>query len=1050
MVIKFTPYVKPKFTAFEKEKPVFKPLEKIEGEQMFTPYFEAYSMTPPQIRDMAKIMGVSAEPELEPSMGWEYVPAKVYSYLLEEPAYETARTVNSALEAGFNLVGLTKAADYFKRMKEVGEAPPVSESVGKQTAYLRNKFYKESPMAGTAFDISEATTRLGSLLVQITALGKIPALKPTGIYKRMSTMATHGFFTTPGDVKDKVEASVYRVAYWSTPFIAQHWGAVGLKAITIDTALNTFLTSPSYIKAFKEAEKTGDWTAFTSQAVTQFTMDIGMALNTRGLPAAQRTAALKSYLKTQARQFDMPYSEFKSIIDSFDKAYQPKTEVQRVELAKQEAKMQKLLDKDDVDMRLETLAKDADKAPINKLIERNETKPIPGIQDKINKIAMELPTNAQKAKVHILAKYKGLLTKKDKEKAVYKKYIESLTGEDSTTKMNQGQIQMLIENLDRMDIRTAKALARTPIKDITPRLLDMIPAISEIGYKEKFRNPYEVFNKMGLLREVYLPAEAAEVGLYDDLMQFRKEIFGLRRTRGINKKSSERIFDAIENPKEIIDLNPAEKRAYEYGEKFFDDWANKLELSPEKRRANYITHIFEKTMEDSLKYDKTIDPDIMRAFEFGAIPKTMFNPYLQDRMGREYGLKRDFWQAIQAYESQALKTFHYEPLLKKMNIYARFLPDLSHKFMSNYAKRMTNRPLDIDKGINNDIRETMMAIEKSIKRVPGVKKLVPYLTTEAQGNMAGRIAYYYTGILYETALGLRPISAIRNLGQGTLTIAEVGLGNYLKGIEMLTTKAGRDALHKGVVYRSRKFAILPGMADYTPQKLRTISQKTLMYLFRTADKFNVSSAFCSGYQEARSLGLPEKVCMERGDEVARKTQYMYTKMASPEFNQAATGKILGVFTSGPRNWLELMNHWYRGDVSEVYKNYERETGTKVYSEGWVSRHRSAITYTMMAALALYLEKKTRFKATQYIGFRTIETVPRFLAGQIAGLKLPLALSQVGVGVIGQNRQMLKQGLKNINPINWFIILNELDDFDKGKKDWLDLLLYRSKPKFRLR
>ena len=221
-------------------------------------------------------------------------------------------------------------------------------------------------------------------------------------------------------------------------------------------------------------------------------------------------------------------------------------------------------------------------------------------------------------------------------------------------------------------------------------------------------------------------------------------------------------------------------------------------------------------------------------------------------------------------------------------------------------------------------------------------------------------------------------------------------------------------------------------------------------MFRTADKFNVSSAFCSGYQEARSLGLPEKVCMERGDEVARKTQYMYTKMASPEFNQAATGKILGVFTSWPRNWLELMNHWYRGDVSEVYKNYERETGTKVYSEKWASRHRSAITYSMMAALALYLEKKTRFKATQYIGFRTIETVPRFLAGQIAGLKLPLALSQVAVGLIGQNRPMLKQGLKNINPINWFIILKELDDFDKGKKDWLDLFLYRSKPKFRIR
>ncbi|GAI05729.1 unnamed protein product, partial [marine sediment metagenome] len=187
---------------------------------------------------------------------------------------------------------------------------------------------------------------------------------------------------------------------------------------------------------------------------------------------------------------------------------------------------------------MENLAKDADKCPLNKAIEQNETNPTEGAQDKINKIAMDLPTNAQKAKVHILAKYKGLLTAKDKEKAVYKAYIESLTGEKSTKDMNQGQISMLINNLDRMDIRTAKALSRTPVKAITPRLLNMIKGIGEIGYKEKYRNPYEVFSKMGLLREVYLPAEAAEVSLYDDLMQFRKEIFGLRKTRGINKQSS--------------------------------------------------------------------------------------------------------------------------------------------------------------------------------------------------------------------------------------------------------------------------------------------------------------------------------------------------------------------------------------------------------------------------------------------------------------------------------------------------------------------------------
>jgi len=1037
----------PKFTAYEEEKPVFTPLEKMEGEQMFTPYFEPYDMTPPQIRDMAKIMGVSAEPELEPQMGWEYVPKKIYSYLLEEPIAETGALVSLGLEKGFRLLGMDKLADTQAQVTERYKAPPVSESVREQTAYNRQEAYKQSPEMGTAFDISESLTRVGALLTQVFALGKVPALKPTTVYKRMGTMATHGFLTTPGDLKDKIEASIFRVGYWSTPFIAQHWGATGLKAIAFDSALNTFITLPHFRESYNRARETGNWTQFISDAVTQTTMNVVMALTTKGYPASHRA----DYIRIQAKQRGIPYNQLKSVIDSFDKAQWPKTEVEKTALARQEIKMQELLAKDDADVRLETLAKDADKAPINKLIAQNETKPIPGIQDKINKVAMELPTNAQKAKVHILAKYKGLLTAKDKEKAVYKQYINSLVGEDSTTKMNQGQIQMLIENLDRMDIRTAKALARTPMKEINPKLLRLIKGIGEIGYKEKYRNPYEVFSKIGLLREVYLPSRNAEVVLYDDKMQFKKEISELRKLRGHTKESPRRIMDSIENPDEKIDLNPAEKRGREFAKKFWDDWANKLELPPEKRRKNYVTHIFEAAMKKSLDKDNTIDPDIMRAFEFGAIPKTMFNPYLQGRMGMKTGLKRDVWAALEAYEDQALKTFHYEPLLKKMNTYARFLPDLSHKYMSQYSKRMTNRPLDIDKGINNDIIEIMKAIENSAPmQKTALKKLTPWLSTDAQGNMAGRIAYYYTGILYDTALGMRAISAIRNTGQGSLTVAEVGLANYVKGLGMLMTKAGRDTLHKGVVYRSRKFAFLPSHSDYVPEKLRKISQQTLMYMFRTADKFNVSSAFCAGYQEARGLGLPEKVCMERGDEVAERTQYMYTKMASPEFNQAATGKILGVFTSWPRNYIELMKHWIKGDVSEVYKNYYNETGVKVYSEDWMNRHRSAITYAMMAALALYAERKTRFRATQYIGFRTLETIPRFLSGQIAGMRVPLALSQIGVGVIGQNRQMLKQGLKNLNPIDWFIIKKELEDYDSGKKDWLDLLLYRSKPKFRLR
>jgi hypothetical protein len=51
----------------------------------FTPYFEPYTLQPKQIGDMARIMGTTVEPPKEPVMGLEYIPAKVYSYLVEEP-----------------------------------------------------------------------------------------------------------------------------------------------------------------------------------------------------------------------------------------------------------------------------------------------------------------------------------------------------------------------------------------------------------------------------------------------------------------------------------------------------------------------------------------------------------------------------------------------------------------------------------------------------------------------------------------------------------------------------------------------------------------------------------------------------------------------------------------------------------------------------------------------------------------------------------------------------------------------------------------------------
>ena len=1054
---KFTPYVEaPKFTAYEPEKPVFTPLKKEVNKQVFTPYFEPYDMAPPQIRDMAKIMGSVAEAPKEPVMGLEYIPAKVYSYLVEEPLANAGALVSRGLEKGFRFLGMDKLADTQAEVTENYKAPPVTEKVKEQTAYLRQSAYKKGQAQGIIYDITEAGTRFGSLLVQMGALKTLPALKGGEIGKRMGTLGVHGFLTAEGDLKERFDAAQYRIAYASTPFLAQHWGATGIKSIAIDAMLNTMLTTPFFVKSYNQAKKTGRWDGFISDVITQMTLNVGMAVTTTGYPKAQMEAKMKSYLKTTARKMDISYKDLESIVKSYDKAQNPKTPLQKAALAKQEKTLQTLMQKDDANIEMEKLAADEKNSPINKLITQAQDNPAtPNIQDKINNLSKELSTNSQKAKVHIRAKELGLLTPKDKEKQVYQTYMESLVGEKSTKNMNQGQIKMVIDSLDKMDINTAKALGKTKVKNITPELLRFVTGLGElqdIGFKEKFRNPYEVFSKMGLVRQVYLPSRDAEIDLYNDEMVYRTELKKLLHQRGIAKDSRQKVFDAIENPKDTkIILNSSEVKLRDFTTKFFDDWANKLKLPPEKRRDKYVTHIFEKAL-NNMTDKGYVDPNILRAFEFGAIPKSIKNPFIQnERTGQEYGLKRDVVEAMNVYEAYALRTFHYEPLLNKMDMYSKFLPDLSRKYLGNYAGRMSNRPLDVDKGINNNIRELTKVISESpLARAPAFKKLLPLLKDQTQGNIAGTAAYYYTGMLYETALGMRPDSSIRNLGQGVLTIAESGLGNYVKGLGFLTTKEGREALHKSKVFQSRKYAYLPSQGGYIPQNIMGNVKNAMMYMFKTADKFNVSTAFSTGYQEAKSLGVPDPIAIERGDEVAEKTQYMYTKMAAPEFSMSVPGKVLGVFTSWPRNWFELTGHWIRGDISEVYLNYEKQTGKKVYKEDWASRHRAAMTYAAIYALSMYIEQKTDIKATQYTGFRTIETIPRYLSGNIAGLRLPLALSQIAVGSAMGDKSMLEAGVKGVNPMTWFNALRKLDDINSGKKDWLDMYFYRNKKKFRLR
>jgi len=230
---------------------------------------------------------------------------------------------------------------------------PLVEEMSAQEARVREKAYENSFALGLATDMANMGSRVLLMLIQMGLLNKVGAAStatriapgtipapatpsvtrlqgwPKAIYdkvqsgirataqtspqqyqqtmSRMQRMAGHALATTPGGLEDRIESAAYRVAYNLTPTVANATGATGLTAIGTDVLLNSFLTSPSYMKAYDEAG--GLTPEFWAFAVPQMTMDVFMARGTRGLAASQGQARYNQQLDKYAKEFDITREE---------------------------------------------------------------------------------------------------------------------------------------------------------------------------------------------------------------------------------------------------------------------------------------------------------------------------------------------------------------------------------------------------------------------------------------------------------------------------------------------------------------------------------------------------------------------------------------------------------------------------------------------------------------------------------------------------------------------------------------------------------------------
>ncbi len=637
-----------------------------------------------------------------------------------------------------------------------------------------------------------------------------------------------------------------------------------------------------------------------------------------------------------------------------------------------------------------------------------------------------------------LAKEKFMVSDKGKWTPQLKRYAKVMTGKDKLEDMTAAEQKFLMDALNALPAGKAGKPPKIPTTTtvITEKLAAQMPLLREIGYIERGRAARKVFGKIGLYEEVYRPAMEAEVLLGERIHDFMKELHETAKLVSRGRRAA--VFDAIENPELQQSLSVEESQAVRWFKKFFDDMADELNLPPEKRRQNYITHIFEEAIANDLKAKHPLDVNLLRALDF-VTPGRMFNPYLQERLGREVGLLRDPFKAAQAYALRAFKQLAYEPILQRIKAYEKLSPPASARYLRAYAQRMAGRPSNIDTEINTSLKE----IADSVEKLPHGKVVADVLRT---GNVAGAAAYGLVGLQYLAWLGGRPASAIKNLSQQGLIIAETGLGPYVEALAMAPTQAGKEAARQSMVLRSRVVGSLPGIDQTYIQGLNARIRDTSMWMFTSVDKVNVRAAFLAGYIEATRKGLPPAWAIKRGDEVAEATQFVYTKLAGTLWAQSSAGRILSTLTTWPGGWLELMSDWAKGAQSHTYEEYFKETGKRVYKDKNKVLNKQFLTYLSIVALLYGVEKNSNISASQYSGWSSLQTIAQIASGDMPGLEWTGGWAKVALGAMMGDERMVKEGWRSVNPLKTVAIVKQLVDIYNGDADWLSLFIYLNNKK----
>lgn len=416
---------------------------------------------------------------------------------------------------------------------------------------------------------------------------------------------------------------------------------------------------------------------------------------------------------------------------------------------------------------------------------------------------------------------------------------------------------------------------------------------------------------------------------------------GIKQQKDVNV-AGEIVGGLLENTDDAVRKAVKNASRYKLGNKTLINTAKKLGVKPEELKiAGEMRKAYNVLFDEmGIPYDKFIDaymPHIAKTgktvmtedsfvnllkasgFDEQTIRSIRFVHEL-DRTGGLVVYEKNAFKAFNRYVSGASKKKFYEPWIKHWD---------KEVFRGGHAS-------ESKRALYNDLKRTLMGIPSPIEK--SVDDMVTGIASLFGKELAGtrptaQASAFLAELQYTGAMGYNPFSAVKNLTQKVLSVAELSEdGNLLTGVQnFYRYKASgfRQVADKlNPVLKHRAFLEGLEMSDSAfvgparrlgidPRRINHITKGAFDW-FRKADRSNVSDAFGAKLFFALEKGAPMMDAIEIATQATMNTQYMYG-IDSPLLYKTPLGRQLGIFMSWPLNWaMQLAESGKEGDLRVAF------------------------------------------------------------------------------------------------------------------------------------